>query len=124
MLLPLLLLACAPTNQHPPDGVVASPAHEPIFFVSAARAADEDPPPVVQEMHDVVVEAQKLSDRSDAIEHYLSDQLAVKDGKAPKGWVQPPLEDYMAPGAPASFLPGAVVTPTPTPPTHPAGPTP
>lgn len=51
---------------------------------------------------------QRIIDQSSrlvAIEHYISDQQRAADGHAPKGWVQPPMSDYMAPGAPDSFIP-------------------
>lgn len=56
----------------------------------------------VQEMRERVLDQ---SSRLDAIEHFLADKQRAADGHAPKGWVQPPVADYMADGAPDSFIP-------------------
>jgi len=56
-----------------------------------------------------------------AIERMLADQKLVEAGLAPKDWVQPDLEAYLAPGAPTSFIPlPALPTPEVPPPSAPA----
>lgn len=64
---------------------------------------------VQQQVQEVQEQLVQQVDRLTAIERYLADQVRVKEGKAPKGWVQPPLDAYLKPGAPESLVPG--VTP-------------
>lgn len=84
-----------------------------FMFVSTgcySEAAAQDPtppdPPVpVQEVRQIAQQVDAAQARMYALEHFLTDQLAVKEGRAPKGWKQPDLEEYCKPGAPDSFLP-------------------
>jgi hypothetical protein len=83
------------------------------FLTSTCGAEDTAAPAstaqqVVQQIVDVQQQMDAQADRLTAIERYLADQILVKEGKAPKGWVQPPIEDYMKPGAPVSLIPVAV----------------
>lgn len=72
-----------------------------------SAAVPVEPPVIATEIREMVQAANAESDRLDALEHFLADRLAVEQGKAPRGWVQPPIEAYMAPGAPQSFLPSS-----------------
>lgn len=70
--------------------------------------APADTAPPVQEVQDVAQMRERVTAtqaKMNALEHYLADQLAVKEGKAPKGWVQPDFSEYEKPGAPSSFIP-------------------
>ena len=58
-----------------------------------------------QQVRVMSVQAQEQSNRVDALANYVSDLVAFKEGRAPKGWILPPLSAYQADGAPASFLP-------------------
>ena len=81
-----------------------------LLFVTC-RAGDSVAQPVdtadpVQQQVVAVQQAIDVQvDRLIVIERFLSDQALVKEGKAPKGWVQPPFDDYMKPGAPVSTIP-------------------
>jgi hypothetical protein len=72
---------------------------------------DEDPSPtqtvqqVAQDVHALTQQMAVQQERTDAIERYLADAVAVKEGRAPKGWVQPSLDMYAKPDAPDSFIP-------------------
>ena len=77
-----------------------------------------DPAPV-DTAQQVAVQVDEVAERVDdlgsklsAIERYLADEILVKEGKAPKDWVQPPIEDYMKPGAPVSMIPVPPKPPT------------
>ena len=79
---------------------------------------EPNPPPavVVQEaVESVQAQVTEHSSKLDAIERYLADREALRAGRTPKNLVQPPLEDYMKPGAPQSFIPGAVEPAAPEP---------
>lgn len=81
---------------------------------TAAPAADtSQAQQVQQQIADVQQQMDEQADRLTAIERFLADQQRVRDGKAPKGWVQPPIEDYMKPGAPASLIPSTVIAQKP-----------
>ena len=60
---------------------------------------------VAEDVKDLVVTQQQQFSQLEAMAHYLEDQKAVTEGRAPKGWVQPAYEEYAKPGAPVSFLP-------------------
>lgn len=60
---------------------------------------------VQQQVQEVAEQVDAQSDRLAALERYLTDKTRAANGEAPKGWVQPPLEDYLKPGAPTSFIP-------------------
>lgn len=83
-----------------------------VVLLSTIGMAEDDanaPAPVVAataKVHDLTVQADQQATRLAAVEHFLRDQRLVKDGLAPKGWVQPPLASYLAPDAPSSFVPG------------------
>ena len=62
-------------------------------------------PPEVADVAELRAKVAAAQAKMDAFEHYLADQLAAKEGKAPKGWVQPDLSEYEKPGAPATFIP-------------------
>lgn len=73
---------------------------------TATEVADTaPPPPEVADIAELRAQVSASQAKMDAFEHYLADQLAVKQGKAPKGWVQPDLSEYEKPGAPVSFIP-------------------
>lgn len=79
----------------------------------AADDTDTAPPPdtaaqVQQQVSDVYAQMAEQTERLAAIERFLADQARQKAGAAPKDWVQPPLADYLKPGAPESLIPGAV----------------
>lgn len=67
---------------------------------------------VQQQLQEVQEQLDQQVDRLTAIERYLTDQVRAKEGKAPRRWVQPPLDAYLVPEAPESLVPGAV-PPTP-----------
>jgi hypothetical protein len=83
------------------DTTIDSAPVIPAPAVTAPTAVKE----IVEDMRDVSEHAQQQDERVDAIENFLADSLAVKQGKAPKGWVQPPFADYTKPDAPDSFIP-------------------
>ena len=80
-----------------------------LIFSTTCRAEDPAPPVDLAALVDT---AQQQVDRLTAIERFLADEILVKEGKAPKGWVQPPIEDYMKPGAPVSMIPVPPKPPT------------
>jgi hypothetical protein len=76
------------------------------FFSQPSHADDSDTADFVrQQVVDVAQQLEGQIDRITAIERYLADQARAKEGKAPSGWAQPPLEDYLVPGAPESLIP-------------------
>ena len=101
----------------------------PLLLFSVTCTAGDSAVPVdtavqVQaQISSVNVQVDAQLDRMAGIEHFLADEARVKDGLAPRGWVQPALDAYLVPGVPESLIPGFVVTPIVT---HvgPAGPTP
>lgn len=62
--------------------------------------------------------------RLTAIERFLSDEALAKAGKAPKGWVPPPIDDYMKVGAPVSMIPAPPLPVASTRSSRPLGPQP
>ena len=81
-----------------------------MLFLSPLATAGEEanaPASVQQQVRVMAVQAQEQTERVDAFSNFLADLVAVKEGRAPKGWTQPTLAAYQAPGAPASFLPVA-----------------
>ena len=75
--------------------VANAPATPPTFTASAVQ----------KNVRDFSNVEEQIRARLLALEHYLADQQAVREGRAPKGWVLPAYEEYAKPGAPASFLP-------------------
>lgn len=69
------------------------------------------PPPspevsaVQQQVASQRVEVAQMQREVDAIQRYLADRQKAQQGQAPRGWMQPSLDAYAAPNAPASFIP-------------------
>lgn len=101
------------------------------LFTSTCSAKDATSTPdtaqqvVQQQVTEVQQQMEVQADRLTAIERFLADQLLMKEGKAPKGWIQPPIDDYMKPGAPVSMIPAPLPPPVvSTRPARPLGPQP
>ena len=81
---------------------------------SCACAGDEEgtPTPVPSSLPDSAIElaiqgAEEARDELDALRCYLLHQGEVREGRAPEGWEQPPLEFYERVSRhPCSILPG------------------
>ena len=61
-----------------------------------------------EESQQTVQQASSILTKASSIDvklRYLADKKKVEDGLCPVGWVQPPIEEYEAPGAPVSFIP-------------------
>lgn len=56
----------------------------------------------VRDQRDDVAEMQR---EVDAIRRFLADRQRAQEGKAPRGWAQPPLDSYLWPSSPESFIP-------------------
>ena len=72
---------------------------------------DTDPNEVQQQVQTMNQQAQQQGSQLDAIERYLSDRAAAREGRAPKGWVQPDFSEYAKPDAPQTFLPAPPAPP-------------
>ena len=95
----LLLMAPAPYDLPLPECVVVADEGPQVANAPAPILVAQN------EVQGIVAREAYLHDKLTILEHYLSDQKAVAEGRAPKGWVQPAYEEYAKPGAPASFLP-------------------
>ena len=83
----------------------------------AEPAAPPEPPVVLAtQVQALTAQADRQVDKLDAIERFLRDQQAVREGRCPKGWTQPPMSAYLDGSAPALAvpLPGAEVVAHPT----------
>ena len=85
-----------------------------LIFATTCRAEDPAAPVDAAQQQVVCIQEQlnEQVDRLTAIERFLADDILVKEGKAPKGWVQPPIDDYMKPGTPVSMIPVPPKPPT------------
>lgn len=88
-----LLLLCIATSTCPAEDSVVEP--------------DDTAQQLHERMQDIGDQVDDHVTQLDAIEHYLSDRLLVQAGKAPVGWVQPPVSAYEEPGAPDSLIPAS-----------------
>lgn len=99
------LMACA---QRDPAFTVISAQAAPPAVSEDSSAVQEDTSENVEVLEDIKAAAAQSTaqeNRATCIERFLMDQLAMKEGKTPKGWVQPPFEEYCKPGAPITFIP-------------------
>lgn len=82
----------------------------------AESASSPTPPPTQQSLPiaQVYEETKKVKTAVDAIKFYLQDRQALAEGKAPKGWELPELEEYEKMNVPGSLIPAAIPTPTST----------
>lgn len=103
-----LFLACAPPDRTLTAIAAQAAPPVPVAEDSAGPGDTEEPQEVLEDVKVIAAQSTAQENRATCIERFLMDQVAVKQGKAPKGWVQPPFEDYCKPGAPATFIPAPV----------------